>query len=314
MTVVIPTSGTSALLDLLLEDLRSQTVQPELVHVVVNNERADLNGRRWDHSPRGMVTYLNRGHYYAKGVNVALRQLHTEYVAVINDDVRLLPTWVEAIMAAVSQHPKFGSFASRVISLRDESRLDSCGDSLYLSGRATANGWLEPLDCWTDPCEVFSASGCLATYRVADIARAGLLDEDFTAYMEDVDLGFRLQLLDRRCLYWPYAEAAHVGGATRKTPRLAARLAERNSVLTMVKNMPCAVAATAASDFIQGHCSPCSFEGYRSWSAWCSGKASSFRGLRAALRKRDGIQANRSASDAYIQSIIKPGSPDRCHL
>jgi GT2 family glycosyltransferase len=187
------------LVELLLEDLKAQTVRPQSIHVIVNNAHAGLPPRPWHRAEPGRVEvdFLTPGHYFAKGVNVALRQVRTEYVAVVNDDVRLQPTWLEAVMEGLVQHPEYGSIASRVVSLRHPGLLDSCGDSAYLSGWATANAWLEPDDGWTEAREVFSASGCLATYRTADILRAGLFDETFVAYMEDVDLGFRMQLLGR---------------------------------------------------------------------------------------------------------------------
>jgi GT2 family glycosyltransferase len=315
LTIVIPTSGASPHIEALIEDLASQTVAAEAVHVVVNDSEPVALPQRWQHGATvANVSYLSRGHYYAKGVNFALRRVETKYVAVINDDVRLQPTWVEAIVEGFAHHPGYGSLASRVVSLRDESVLDSCGDSLYLCGRASANGWLEPVTGWRDPCEVFSTAGCVAAYRVSDLRRAGFLDESFVAYMEDVDLGFRLQLLGRPCLYWPAAEAGHIGGATRKTPRYAARLAERNSILTVVKNMPGGLLPAALPDFIAGHSSPCSFEGWRSWSAWRRGGFSAACALPDALAKRREVQASRRVSNPYIRSILKPGRPSVCHL
>ena len=260
ITIVVPTSGGTEFGDELIGDLARQSIRPEAVHVVVNNVRAAVPGRSWHHDPSIQVSFLDRGHYYAKGVSFALRRVKTEYVAVVNDDVRLSPNWTEAMMEATSRHPQYGSFASRVVSLRDPNVLDSCGDSLYLCGRATANGWLESSSSWTQAQEVFSASGCLATYRMKDLHKAGLLDERFVAYMEDVDIGFRLQLLGRPCFFWPAAEAAHMGGGTRKTATFAARLAERNSILTMVKNLPRSLFSVAAVEMLKTHLRPYPFE------------------------------------------------------
>lgn len=316
LTVVIPTSGLTPYIELLLDDLRAQTVGPESVHIVVNNTASAVPKGSWckERSSRVSVSFLTRDHYYAKGVNVALARVETKYVSVINDDVRLQPTWIEAVMEGLERNPQYGSIASRVISLRDESLLDSCGDSIHMSGRATANGWLDPIEMWTVPQEVFSTSGCLATYHMEDVRRAGYLDESFVAYMEDVDLGFRLQLLGRPCLFWPMAEAGHIGGATRKTPHLAAHLAERNSILTVAKNMPIELAPVAFPEFVRGHIGPCSFEGFRSWPAWRSGWASALRVAPRLARKRCDIQKSRRVSTDYLRSIIKLGQPEVCHL
>ncbi len=282
--------------------------------MVVNNERSAVPDRRWHRDPKIQVSFLDRSHYYARGVNFALRRVRTQYVAIINDDVRLSRTWTEAMMEALVRHPQYGSFASRVTSLRDPSVLDSCGDSLHLCGRATANGWLEPADSWTQPREVFSASGCLATYRTEDLRRAGFLDERFIAYMEDVDTGFRLQLLGRPCLFWPAAEAGHFGGGTRKGASFAARLAERNSILTMVKNFPGTLFSDAVGEVLSAHLRPCDFEGERSWGSWREGKMAAAACLGHAFRERRSIQATRRVSDSYVKSILERGRPSRCHL
>ncbi len=314
ITIIIPTSGRSQVIEPLLHDLRAQTIPPEMVHIVVNNHRDTLRRNDWDKAYRATVSYLSPRHYFTRGVNVALRQVNTRYVAVVNDDIRLANSWIEASVNALDQHPQYGSLASRVTSLRFPDLLDCCGDSLYTSGLATNNGWRESIATWNDPCEVFSTSGCLATYRTADIRCAGFLDDDYVAYMEDVDLGFRLQLLGRPCLYWPLAEAGHIGGATRKGPARAARLVERNSLITIVKNFPTSLVRRALIDILAGHLSPCSFEGNQSFAAWSWGKLSAAWHLNGALRKRGPIQLSRSVSDDYIHAIVRKGHPSICHL
>lgn len=314
ITVIIPTSGTSRVIEPLLDDLEAQTIKPELVHVIVNNHASEVNRFLSFRRPKTTVSILSPRHYFTKGVNVALREASTRYVAIVNDDIRLTHTWVETAGTALDLHPQYGSLASRVLSLRFPGLIDSCGDSLYTSGQATNNGWHEPATLWKEPEEVFAASGCLAVYHTADVVRAGFLDEDYVAYMEDVDLGFRLQLLGRPCLYWPAAEASHIGGATRRSATGAARLVERNTLITLLKNFPTSLLRGALRDISIGHLRPCSFEGHRSLTAWSWGKLSAAGHMSRTLKKRRYIQASRAVSDAYVRSILKQGSPPICHL
>jgi GT2 family glycosyltransferase len=314
LTIVIPTTGTPDLIEPLLEDLNAQTLRPRSVHVVVNNRRGSVRARRWHMQPGIDVSFLSPSYYFTKGVNVALRGVRTKYVAIANDDIRLPSTWTEAVTEALDGHPQYGSIASRVRSLRYPGLLDCCGDSLYTSGHATNNGWRMPLDAWMHECEVFSASGCLATYHTSDVRRAGCFDEHFVAYMEDVDLGFRLQLLGRPCLYAPTAEASHVGGATRRTHTRAARLVERNSLLTVIKNFPSRLLRSAMRELLCGQLRPCSFEGHRSFAAWGWGKRSALAMLPHAMEMRSCIQRSRVVSDHYVESLLRRGRPLVCHL
>jgi GT2 family glycosyltransferase len=67
----------------------------------------------------------------------------------------------------------------------------------------------------------------------------GTLDEDFFAYMEDVDLAWRARLAGWRCLLQPQARVLHDHSATfgHSSPRKRFLLA-RNKVWLIVKNYP----------------------------------------------------------------------------
>lgn len=314
LTILIPTAGTTSYIDALLTDILRQTMVPSAVSVLVNNCRADVPPRTWHRQAGVDVTFLSHHHYFAKGINIGLRSTLTTYVTIVNDDVRLASTWIEAIMDGFTKNPDYSSLASRVTSLRYPGRLDSCGDTLHLCGRATNNGWQQSTATWTDAREVFSPSGSLGTYRRKDIAEAGYLDDRFIAYMEDVDLGFRLQLLGYPCLFWPDAEAAHIGGATRRSSRFSARLTERNSVLTLVKNLPSSLWIQALPEIVRTHARPCSYEGHQSWLSWSLGKLGATTSFAHAKRARRHIQATRRVSDEHVASLLAPGSPDTCHL
>ena len=67
---------------------------------------------------------------------------------------------------------------------------------------------------------------------------AGLFDEDFFAYYEDVDLAWRAHLREWRCLYNPGAIVYHVHSATGGEGPSKNRLLGRNKVWTIVKNHP----------------------------------------------------------------------------
>src|SRR4030095_6314337 len=64
-------------------------------------------------------------------------------------------------------------------------------------------------------------------------------DEDYFSYFEDVDLGFRLRLAGKKCLYVPEAIVHHVGTAsTGKRSDFSVYYGYRNLIWTFVKDMP----------------------------------------------------------------------------
>jgi GT2 family glycosyltransferase len=71
------------------------------------------------------------------------------------------------------------------------------------------------------------------------LAQIGLLDEDFFAYLEDVDLAWRARLAGWHCLYVDTAVIFHRHSATAiEGSPFKNRLLGRNKVWTILKNYP----------------------------------------------------------------------------
>ena len=86
---------------------------------------------------------------------------------------------------------------------------------------------------------MLSACAAAGVYPREAFTAAGGFDEDFFAYMEDVDLDFRLQLLGYPCWYLPKAVVRHAGsGSTSPRSELVVFYGHRNLVWTFVKDMP----------------------------------------------------------------------------
>ncbi len=84
--------------------------------------------------------------------------------------------------------------------------------------------------------------GCAgaAIYRRELFDRVGYFDEQHFAYLEDVDIGFRANILGYRNYYLPKAVAYHIGSASSgvRYNEFKVKLAARNSVYVYYKNLP----------------------------------------------------------------------------
>jgi GT2 family glycosyltransferase len=155
--------------------------------------------------------------------------------------------------------------------------------------------------------EIFSACGAAAMYPRQAFLDAGGFDEDYFAYHEDIDLGFRLRLKGLRCFLVPQAVVYHVGSAsTGKHSDFAIYHGHRNLVWTYVKNMPAplfwiffplhltANLITVLRFWISGH-------GKAIWRA----KTDALRGLGSMFQKRKNIQQDRRGSIEAIFRIME---------
>jgi GT2 family glycosyltransferase len=87
--------------------------------------------------------------------------------------------------------------------------------------------------------EIWLAPGTASLFRAELFRRAGLLDEEFESYLEDVEFGLRCACLNFPGRYAPQAIAYHVGSAAlgRWHPDTVRRIS-RNQVLLVAKYYP----------------------------------------------------------------------------
>ena len=160
------------------------------------------------------------------------------WLALLNPDAFPEPDWLEKLFQAAQTHPD-SFFASRQIQAGHPKLLDGDGDIYFVSGLAQRRNFNVPYYPPGPAHEVFSACAAAALYPRQQFLDAGGFDEDFFAYHEDVDLGFRLRLRGLRCFLIPAAVVYHLGGSSSsRRSAVATYYGHRNLEWTYVKDMP----------------------------------------------------------------------------
>jgi GT2 family glycosyltransferase len=232
-----------------------------------------------------------------------------ELIATLNPDAFPESDWLAALVAAAVKHPDTASFASRLVRAEDASRLDGIGDVFHVSGLAWRRGHQQRVQDVSDAereQQVFSACAAAALYRRDDWVAAGGFDERFFCYVEDVDLGFRLQLADRPCRYVPAAVALHMGGAA-SSLRTGFEVyhGHRNLEWAYLKNMPTGLLVRYLPLHIFA-----SFAAVLWFSARGAGRSilrakwDALRGVPQTLRERKPVQASRRVSTAVMRQRL----------
>lgn len=239
--VVIPNwNGGKELLDA-IRSLQAQTLTPHII--VVDNASTDGSPEkvREQFPSIELITHLeNKG--YAGGVNpgfVRATELGAPYVAPFNDDATADKNWLENLVQFLENHPSHGTACSKV--LKDDGKtIDSTGDYVtnwalpFPRGRDESD--TGQYDLQTD---IFAASGAASLFRVSALREVGLFDEDFFAYYEDVDLGFRLQLAGWKVGFEPRAIVYHkIGMTSSRIKGFTTYQTLKNLPLLWWKNMP----------------------------------------------------------------------------
>lgn len=187
------------------------------------------------------IVRLPRNIGFAAANNRALQAVRDcQWTVLLNPDAFAEPDWLEQLLHAAASNPQVSCFASRMLDDHDPSLLDGAGDSYHFTGMPGRRGCgAKAVNRYLAQEEVFAPCAGAALYRRDVILDAGGFDESFFCYLEDMDLGFRLNLLGHRCLYVPTAVVRHVGsGSTGEESDVSVYYGHRNLVWTFFKNMP----------------------------------------------------------------------------
>ena len=213
ITVIIVNWNGEAHLDACLESLSQQTY-PIHEDVVVDNGSTDASvGLVRRKYPAVKVVQLTENKGFTGGNLEGLRMSATNFFALINNDTRLDPNWLENILQPMMTDPRIGICASKLITEGTE-KLDAAGGGLTSSGVGFKRGVGEDIRLYNAPELVFGASAAAALYRREMIDDIGFLDDDFFFNDEDTDLNLRAQLAGWTCMYVPTAIVYHKVNAT----------------------------------------------------------------------------------------------------
>jgi GT2 family glycosyltransferase len=246
---------------------------------------------------------------FATANNVAIRATQSTYVATLNNDTRVEPTWLAELVSAMESDPSVGMCASKQLLAATPRVIDSAGISVDRVGIAWDRLGGEADSVHPESrLPVFGPCAAAALYRREMLDQIGGFDEDFFAYMEDVDLAWRAQLVGWQCLYVPTARVYHAHSGTGKegSPRKRYLLG-RNTVWTIAKNYPWphiltyspAIVAYQLLALVYGLFTGREISPLR-------GRLAALRAMPSVMRKRRAVQALRTVSSAEMLSRLNP--------
>jgi GT2 family glycosyltransferase len=183
-----------------------------------------------------LVNEKNRG--FSAGCNQgALAAARPGVLVFLNNDMRLEPAFLRALVGPIVRR-ECQATTGKMLSW-DGKLVNSAGGGMNLHGIGLQRGYLrEPDPRYDLPRRTLFACGGAMAIDPAVFHQSGGFDEDFFAYYEDVDLGWRLWVLGHEVHYVPAAVCHHHHSSTSKRlpPETLRLLQTRNPLLACVKN------------------------------------------------------------------------------
>ncbi len=216
--------------------------------IVIDNDSGDGSAERIRAAvPAAVVVDAGSNTGFAGGCNLGVENATGEFVAFLNNDARPHPQWVAAAVATLRSDPQIGAIASKVLDW-DGKLVDYVDGSLtwYGMGYKREVGRVDSPE-FDVAKDVLFATGAATVLPTTLFREVGGFDERFFMFYEDVDLGWRLNLLGYRVRYEPRSIAYHRHHVTMKKfgDYRESYLLERNALLSMYKNFDDASLATA---------------------------------------------------------------------
>lgn len=252
---------------------------------------------------------------FSVAVNAGIRAASGEFIALLNNDTVVEADWISEMVRVMGECPDIGSTGCKMLAYDDRKLLDGAGDGYRRGGLPGRIGHRErDLGQFDQPRYILGACGGAALYRRRMLQDIGLFDEDYFAYLEDVDLGLRAQNAGYKCMYVPSAVIYHLGCGTTGSGYhpLVVRLSSQNNFNTLIKNIPDGLVLKFLPQMLYWQLYYFAVVIVRGGQVipWLHGCWRAFCLLPRMLRKRAKIAGQRRVPIEYIEEIIMQSEQD----
>lgn len=182
---------------------------------------------------------------FAKGYNDALKKVEAEYYVLLNSDVEVTPGWIEPVIRLMDSDKTIAACQPKLLAFDHKKQFEyagAAGGYIDKYGYPFCRGRIfdtfeNDNGQYNDTREVHWATGACLFIRADSYHKAGGLDEDFFAHMEEIDLCWRLKNTGHKVMYCAESTVYHVGAGTlAKNSPQKTYLNFRNNLILLCKN------------------------------------------------------------------------------
>jgi GT2 family glycosyltransferase len=230
LTIVIVSFNARTDLAACLTSLRDRP--PALRHeiIVVDNASTDGSADIARAVPGVKVIALGRNSGFAAANNAGIRAAQGDLLLLLNSDTIVPPGAIDRLVQRLASVKDAAIAGPRLVDATGAAEL-SFGRMISpfneLRQKRLTREWIER-ETQKEQLVDWVSGACLLVYR-ADAEKAGLLDERFFLYTEDVDFCHAVRKLGRKVLFTPVATITHLRGRSRASQPEASRAAYRRS-------------------------------------------------------------------------------------
>ena len=189
---------------------------------VIDNYSSDKSLEFLNNKYPGVNLIKKKKNYgYAGGYNRGLKNIKSEYVVLLNNDVEVTRNWLDIMIEKMEENNSIGSCQPKILSYTNKKKFEyagACGGYLDLLGYPYCRGRIfdfteEDKGQYDDDKEIFWSSGACIMLRNELFKKLEVLTKAF-AHMEEIDLCWRLKAEGYTNYCFPESKVYHLGGGT----------------------------------------------------------------------------------------------------
>lgn len=240
ISIVIPNYNGKHFLKGCLDSILKQSFTDIEIIVVDNNSSDGSREYLLDEYLQVRLVSLSTNTGFSPAVNEGIKLAKGEYVFLLNNDTELVEGCLESLFKFILKDNSIFSVNARMIQFYDRDYLDDAGDEYNCFGWAFKRGFNQSISTNKNSKRVFSCCAGASLYRKSVFDEIGLFDENFFAYLEDVDIGYRANCFGYKNYYCSEASVYHIISGTTGNAKseFKTKLSARNNSYLIYKNMP----------------------------------------------------------------------------
>lgn len=177
---------------------------------------------------------------FSPAVNQGIKKAQNNLIFSINNDTEIKKGSIKSLVDLINSSDDIFSVQAKMLQYNNKNLIEDVGDEYNLLGWTKKIGENHHSSEYNEVKRIFSSCAGASMYKKSILNEIGLFDDNFFAYMEDVDLAIRSHINGYRNLSCPDAIVYHIGSATSgsRYNEFKVKLAARNNVWVIYKNLP----------------------------------------------------------------------------
>jgi len=245
VTVIIPHFNGEEILRQCLQSLEKTRFKDFRILIIDNGSFDNSLNMVRSEFPEVDIIHSKENLGFAGGCNLGILSSESKYIVLLNNDTEVEPDWLTLLLNKIEENDCIAAVQPKIRSLQHPKRFDYCGAAggeIDIFGYPFAKGRIfytmeNDFGQYDNSEKIFWATGAAVLMRKSVLDKIGLLEEDFFAHMEEIDLNWRMHLAGYKVVSEPKAIVYHQTGGTLGEDKFYKMvLNHRNNLLMIVRN------------------------------------------------------------------------------